>query len=126
MTTLTRVRVAEGSAGLRWTNLGLEACPLVLGLTRALALRPCVSLSEGLLEASGSIAEPRSVAAPFRTVGALARGEWTLSPNWLLELSGGVARPLRRDQFYFEPSTPVYAPPSVVGIVTIGGGYRFL
>jgi hypothetical protein len=126
MTTRARVRVAEGSAGLRWTKLELDACPLVLRLTRALALRPCVSLSAGLLEASGSIAEPRSVAAPFRTVGALARGEWPLSPKWLLELSGGVARPLRRDQFYFEPSTTVYEPPSVVGIVTIGGGYRFL
>jgi hypothetical protein len=126
MTTLARVRVTEGSARLRWTNLGLDACPVVLRFTRALSLRPCLGLSAGLLEASGSIAEPRSVVAPFRTVGVLARGEWTLGPSWLLELSGGVARPLRRDLFYFEPSTPVYEPPPFVGIVTIGAGYRFL
>jgi hypothetical protein len=125
LTTITRVRATEGSAGLRWTKLGLDACPVVLRLTRALALRPCVGLSEGLLEASGRIAEPRSVVVPFRAVGVLARGEWTLG-HWLFELSGGVERPFRRDQFYFEPSTPVYESPSVLGVVTIGGGYRFL
>jgi hypothetical protein len=126
MTSLARVRMTEGSAGLRWTQLGLDVCPVVLRVTRVLALRPCVSVSEGLLEASGRIAEPKSVVAPFRTIGALARGEWILGRHWLLELSGGVARPLRRDQFYFEPSTSVYGSPPVVGIVTVGGGYRFL
>jgi hypothetical protein len=126
MTSLARVRTPEGSAGLRWTKLGLDVCPIVIRLTSALALRPCVSLSEGLLEASGRIAEPKSVVAPFRTIGALARGEWVLGPHWLLELSGGVALPFRRDQFYFEPSTSVYESPPVVGIITIGGGYRFL
>jgi hypothetical protein len=126
MTSLARVRMTEGSAGLHWTQLGLDLCPVVLRLTRALALRPCVSVSEGLLEASGRIDEPKNVVAPFRTIGVLARGEWILGRHWLLELSGGVARPFRRDQFYFEPSTSVYQSPPVVGVVTVGGGYRFL
>jgi hypothetical protein len=125
LTTLARVRATGGSAGLRWTRFGLDACPVVLRLTRVVSLRPCVGFSAGLLDASGKIAEPESVQVPFRTVGALARGEWGVG-RWLIELSGGVERPLRRDRFYFEPSTPVYESPPVLGVLMIGGGYRFL
>lgn len=125
-TTLAKATVREGSAGLRWIKLGLDGCPVVFRVTSAIAFRPCLSLSEGLLEASGRIAEPKSVEAPFRTFGALARGEWTLGRNWLLELGAAVERPFRRDQFYFEPSTAVYEVPAFVESVTLAGGFRFL
>jgi hypothetical protein len=126
LTTETAIQAPGGSARLRWTKLSLDLCPLVARANRSLAFRPCFTASEGLLHATGSIDEPKSVTTQFRTLGALARGEWAVLDRVLLELALGVEFPLRRDSFYFEPNTPVYEVPAVVGVVTLGGGFRFL
>jgi hypothetical protein len=126
VTGLAKVTVPEGTAALRWTKLGLDGCPFVFRVATSVAVRPCLTLSEGLLNASGRIEVPNSVTASFRTIGALARNEWEFAKNWLFELTLGVEYPLRRDSFYFEPQTPVYQVPPLVWVVSIAGGYRFL
>jgi hypothetical protein len=126
LTPETKIDVPEGTARLRWTKLALDLCPGVARASRPLAFRACFTASEGLLHAAGEIDEPKSVTTPFRTLGALARGEWAVLDRVLLELAFALEFPLRRDSFYFEPSTLVYEVPAVVGLVTLGGGFRFL
>jgi hypothetical protein len=126
MTPETTMSVPEGQARFRWTKLGLDLCPLVVRGSRSLALRPCFVVTGGRLYASGEIDEPKNVTTSFPTLGALVRGEWEPLDRVLLELAASIEMPLRRDTFYFEPNTPIYEVPATIGLVMLGGGFRFL
>ena len=117
---------AIGGATLRWTSVGLDACPLRLALARPVAVRPCVGGSAGVLDASGTgFAGTVSRSRPWATLSALARFVWE-PLAWLdLELEAGVIAPLYRESFVFVPSVSVYEAPPLAFLSRAGLGLRF-
>ena len=115
-----------GYAHLQWTTARLDACPLALVFASTFRLRPCLSFSGGVLNASGrDIAQPAIQHLPWWTLGGALRTEWNPS-RFGLELTGGFEAPLQRSELYFEPSSDVYGPPAVFERVTIGAAFHFL
>ena len=117
---------SSGLAHLHWTALRLDACPIALRFGRTFSVRPCLSASAGQLSATGVITLPNTERLPWLTVGGLIRGEWNFLSVLVLEADGGADAPLRRDQLYFEPSTPVYRAPAAMGHVSLGVSVHFL
>ena len=100
-----------GSGTFSWTYGRAEACPMQLTIATRLAARPCVLLDVGAVSAGGNgEVNTSSHIRAWAAVGGLARLDWTLplqgNTAAVLELQGGVAFPLVREDFQFQPSTP--------------------
>jgi len=118
-------RGSDGFAHLHWTTLRLDGCPAELNIARTFSIRPCLVVSGGLLSATGVITHPNSQRLPWRTLGGLIRAEWNLVTALSLEAEAGLDAPFRRDQLYFDPSTPVYRAPAAMARVSLGVGVHF-
>ena len=119
-----------GSGTFSWTYGRAEACPIKLTIATRLAARPCVPLDVGAVSAGGNgEVNTSSHIRAWAAVGGLARLDWTLplqgNTAAVLELQGGVAFPLVREDFQFQPSTPVYQAPVAAGLAGLGVGLRF-
>ena len=117
---------AVGRASLQWTAGALEVCPLRFAVAGPLVVRPCAGASFGVLEASGSgITTTVSRSRPWVAASVLGRLVWEALP-WLdVELEAGGIVPFYREEFFFEPSVPVYEAPPVAFLSRLGLGLRF-
>ncbi len=125
-TTEATVDIGEGSGSFAWTFGRVEACPLRLGGTRPLGVRPCALFDGGVVDATGrGIAHPQSRLRPWAATGALARLEWSPLRALRLEASLGAVLPLLRESFFFQPSAGIYQPPVVAWTAGLGVGVHF-
>ena len=108
-------------ATLRWTQAGVDACPIRIAIGAQLALRPCVSGSGGILEAEALVARTR----PWASLGAHARAVWAPVSLLAIEVETGFVAPLYRESFFLEPSIPVYEAPAAAFVGRIGASVRF-
>lgn len=116
-----------GSATLRWTQGSIDGCPLRLRAVSTFAVRPiCAGFSLGVLDAEGAnVGSARRRSRPWSTVDAHARVVWE-PIGWLaLGVEGGVLAALFREDFFFEPTIPVYTTPLFAGFLRFGVGARF-
>jgi hypothetical protein len=129
-TTSADVDIPETSGTFAWTFARGEVCPLRFELGASADLRACGLFDAGFISASGGAGtgfDSASHLRPWVTVGELARIEWPIVKLLVLEAEGGLALPLVRETFAFNPSATVavYEAPVVVGLATLGLGVRF-
>ncbi len=102
------VHVAEGGGKIDWAFSHLEACPLELRLSGALALAPCADVEAGVVAVSGvDTPNADTVTRPWFAPGALVRlgiqlGVIAVAPEV------GVGFPLIKDRYFIRPSTTVH------------------
>lgn len=125
--------LAEGTAStggvdaeLTWTLARGSLCPVRFELLSGVSLRPCVGADVGALAARAPRLErsqdrTRAWVAPT----AMARLVWSPVRVLFLEIEGGVAVPLVRDEIAVDPSISLYRAPSVLPTVQVGAGMRF-
>jgi hypothetical protein len=126
-TTDATASIPQTSASFAWTFARVEACPWRFDLAHPLALRACALVDAGVLSADGGGGAgflAGSHLRPWVTAGELARLEWTVG-LLRVEVEGGLALPLVRENFAFDAATSVYVAPVVVGFAGIGLGVRF-
>ena len=125
----TRAETPNGVARLQWMAGRLTGCPLRFPASGRFALRPCVLVEYGNLEASGEETERRaSTSMPWSALGGTLRGEYTVFGAFLVVLEGGFVAPLQRDTFYFDPPSPenvAFKVPSVGATARLGIAARF-
>jgi hypothetical protein len=112
---------AGATASFQRFGAELSACPIRFFLSRSVGLRPCLALEAGVLagDASG-LPGARSDASPWLALGPRARLGYAIAPPIGVELEAGIAVPLVRPSFLFEPDRTVLAVDPV--LVTLGGG----
>ncbi len=113
-----------GTAGFTLDLVGLDACPVRLGLSR-LEARVCAAGQVGRLAAQGSNTyDPRSVSRPFATAGGTVR--FAILLPWRIEVRArfGVGATLWRDAFEFTPEV-FHRVASVTLVGDVGIGVRF-
>jgi hypothetical protein len=116
---------SQGTADLDLMTVRADACPVTIGVMRAVAARPCLTASAGRLSAVGNTDHPRRVALSWWSAGALFRAEWSVAGLLQIEAATGLDLPIRRDAFYFQPSTPIYTVPRALGFASAGAGFWF-
>jgi hypothetical protein len=107
------VAVAQGSAEFVWTVGRLDLCA-ALGLSRRVAVGPCVGVDVGALAGAGAgaIANRNQASRPWVALGALARVRWEFLPPLFLEIEAGAIFPMVRDVFVFQkPQISIYSVP---------------
>jgi hypothetical protein len=127
------VAVQAASAQFDITELGVEGCPVFFRLLgqnglspRGLGVRPCASVELGRLRAAGFGAPAAQSARDlWLAVGTLARLEWAPIDAAWIELQGGIAWPMRRTEFHFDPAVHVYSVPAILGFAGAGVGAHF-
>ena len=115
------VPAGTAQARFRWTAVRVEGCPVRLALVHRLTLHPCALLDAGALFADGwAPFVPASQTRPWAAPGLLSRLQMALFEDLVLEAQGGVAFPLVRDTFVFDPSVTAFGVP--VASWFFGGG----
>jgi len=113
-----------GTAAFTLDLVGLDACPIRLGLFR-LEARVCAAGQVGRLAAQGSNTyDPRSVSRPFAMAGGTVR--FAILLPWRIEVRArvGAGATLWRDAFEFTPDV-FHRVASVTLVGDVGIGVRF-
>jgi hypothetical protein len=115
-----------GRFELSLLNVRLDSCPLRLGQGTVWA-SPCVGFGAGVLTATGwTLLGKTEATRPW--FDAELFGRVTLAPfnpAFHLEVEGGVAFPLVRDEFYFEPGRTVFRVPVAGVFLGLGASVHF-
>ena len=113
-------------AALAWTVARVSACPVRLDLAPRIAVRPCAGADLGSLAASASgVPRAQDRARPWAAPAVSARLAWSPMRVVFVELEGGAALPLVRDELAVDPSVSLYRAPAVMPFVQASGGVRF-
>lgn len=120
-TARTSAPTAVSNTHLSFLSGRAEACPLRLEGAHA-ALVPCATFDLGRIAVDpGTGSRARLWLAP----GIVARATWSVTRFLDLEVEGGLAFPLLRYHFFFEPEPQVYRVPAVGGTGGLGAAFRF-
>ncbi len=117
----------SGTAELAWTWARLDACPLQLPrppvMIPSIEVRACAIVAAGAVAARVSgIDNPTPRTRAWVSPGALLRlATFRLAPI-ALEAQVGALVPIVRQDFYFDPATPVHRLPAIVGFAGIAAG----
>lgn len=110
----------------------LEGCVTALGSHaraqggRVLALRPCLDVAVGAIDASSAAYGPAlHERRAWASLGGLLEGRWLVVGPLSLEAAFGLTMPLIRDDFFFRPQLPVYRVPAVMLVGNVGVGLTF-
>lgn len=119
-------------AFFRLNTASLAGCVTALGSNaRArgappLALRPCLDVSVGAVDASSAAYGPAlEERRAWASLGGLLQGRWLVAGPLSLEAAFGLTVPLIRDDFFFRPQLPVYRVPPVMLVGNVGVGLTF-
>jgi hypothetical protein len=119
------IEAGAGTATLRWTFGRAEACPIRFVLGPWIRARPCALFEAGVIEAGGAIARAQFRMRPWAAGGAQVRFAWTVASAMALEADVGLAFPVVRETFFFEPSPDVYRAAPALGVASLGVAVLF-
>jgi hypothetical protein len=122
-----RATTSVGAASFRLLAARLSACPLRLGLTAGISLRPCLELDAGALRGTPdeTVRNGTRRTMPWLAGGLGLRGELSLGAGLALDASAAGRGLVRHDAFVLRPGLPVYdVPPLSVG-ASLGLSYGF-
>jgi hypothetical protein len=118
---------SAGIAQFRWLAAVATACPLEVLSSELATVRPCAQSDVGQAYVSGSNAPlARTVHAMWWDAGGSLRLTSRLGPRVDTELEAGAIFPIVRNQFHFEPATPVHAVPPVGFTASVGLAMKIL
>jgi hypothetical protein len=117
----------HGASGdLVWTLGHASVCPARLDLLSAVSARPCAGIDAGLLSAQAvGLPTSRERTRPWIAPNVAGRLRAGLGRFVFLEIQGGVAVPLVRDELVVDPAVSVYRAPAVAPFGEIAAGARF-
>ena len=120
--------VAPGwPASFTFTTAELAFCPMQGLLGAGISLRPCLAVEGGLLEAT--VAPPlvaTETRRPWFATNALLAARILPRAPIALEVVGGVAIPVIRDNFHFDGTATVFRAPPLLPFAGLAVGARFL
>jgi len=121
------VGFAEGTASFERWAARLAGCPLRVN-AGPVGLRPCAFFELGSLQGNGSqTADPAHPAVLWMAFGAAARAEALLFGRFVVGVDAGALIPLKKDDFYFDPTQDSVFHTGSAGFVgSFDVGVRFL
>lgn len=115
-----------GTASMRWTTGGIDACPIRVPFASTLAFRPCLEAAAGTIAAQVSgVDAAKNRSRAWVTVDIHGRLSWELARFVALDAEAGAVAPLVRETFFFLPSTDVYQADTIGVFGRAGATVRF-